>query len=523
MEQPVNMDADNSMDEGGEHDVHSLVRKWCVPIVRMWRLLLVVFISFVSFSLFYDIENAFLMSLVTCPEPVPDRSGSCPKGAFFEEGRCKAWPPSSHEWSFSIHCASKHHVLNAGRQMLANVHSMMHIGRLFAIIVLGHLVDTWGRKQVLLLGLSAFCMKSGMQWLASKLTSQGALQSNVIITAILIANMLDNKLPAANAMTADLAGADEASRTVAFTILWFVIYASVAVGFGIGFLILRMNLPSYDNVWLISTTANALFIPVFAIILKNPVITGQAVNERSASDSGSNSQTKCFGKFCIKVRATCSVYSKHWRDPILRQLLLLFGFLEFTRPVDHLEKQLLLGPLGYSQSTASLSSVVHPATAALGIALSGTLSVSLGLFCTLSVSTALHSLSMILVGLCVPVYAARQELFWSGNLLGSMSQGMLKPIMHSVLSVRVAQDEQGRLFALLMVMEQIGSLVGVQVFAKRLYNAEWTGWQAGTAFFLAALLGFFGVLWIFLIRRTLRYKDITGNASSDSDESSESS
>lgn len=519
----MDMEADSAMDERREHDVYDQIRRWCVLVVRMWRLLLVIFISFVSFSLFYDIENAFLMSLVTCPEPFPDGSGRCPKGAFFEEGRCKAWPPSSRDWSFSMHCASKHQVLNAGRQMLANVHSMMHIGRLFAIIVLGHLVDTWGRKQVLLLGLSAFCMKSGMQWLATRLADQSALQSNIIIAAILIANMLDNKLPAANAMTADLAGSDEAGRTVAFTILWFVVYASVAVGFGVGFLILRMNLPSYDNVWLICTSASALFLPVFAIILKNPAITGQAVNERSAPNSGSDSQTECFAGFCMKVRATCSVYSKHLRDPILRQLLLLFGFLEFTRPADHLEKQLLLGPLGYSQSTASLSAVVHPATAALGNAFSGILSGSLGLFCTLGASTTLHSLSMILVGLCVPVQAARQELFWSGNLIGSLSQGMLRPIMHSVLSVRVAQDEQGRLFALLMVMEQIGSLVGVQVFAKRLYNAEWTGWQAGAAFFLAALLGLFGVLWTFLIWRILRYKDITGNTSSDSDESSVSS
>lgn len=493
---------------------------------RMWRVLVVVALnSLINLSLFLDIESAFLMSLVSCPSPSPTQhangNNTCPLGSFLADAHCEPEPRSSWEWSFSSHCADKHRVMNQGKNMIANIGIVAHIGMFVAILLLGPLVDTWGRKPVIVLALCGSCAKSLLQSVASYMSVHNIAHfqthQNILLAAIAIGSLTNNALPAARAMVADLAAPGADGRAAAFATLGFIVEISIVVGFAGGFFILKASLSDYTWVWVGSAIAD-VFIVVLAIGLLKETLVDQTQAEEPELSSASSDDVQCAPRPLERLKKTCSIFHDLMRDCVLAQMILLLCMLSLTLPAEHLSRQVLIAYLGYSQATASLLGVVLPAFLAAGNGLAGKFVRVLGAFRTLALSLVLNTIGLILTGLCLPFKEYQHVLFWSGQVLYCLGAGMRGPVTQAILSVRVDLEKQGMLFSLMHFVQIIGTMLGLAIFVKNLFNTDWTGWKAGTAYFVAAALTCMCMPWLHVIAR-LSKNDDAKESSSDCDSS----
>lgn len=488
---------------------------------RMWRLLVIASLhALVNMSLFFDLENAFLMSLVSCPSPSPiqhdDGSNSCPLGSYFMDEHCEPEPRSSPKWSFSQHCASKHIVLNQGKNLMADNGMVGHVCMFIAVLLLGPLIDTWGRKPVIILALCGCAAKSTLQLVASYMSTHKIAQfrthRNIILVAIAIGSLTNNILPAARAMTADLASPGANGRAAAFATLGFVIEATIVIGFSGGFFILEASLTDYTWIWLGGAIAGVCIAALAYILLKETSVD-QRLPEGPESSSESSDDAECSAPPLERLRATCSIFQDFMRDCVLGQMILLTFLISVTGPAEMLSRQLLIAYLGYSQAEASLMGVVLPAIMAVGNGLAGRCVRTFGMFGTFGLSLFLNVFGLLFTGLCLPFADYQHLLFWSGQTLFCLGSGLRGPVTQVILSVRVGLDKQGMLFSLMHLVQILGAMLGLPIFVKRLFNTDWTGWQAGTAYFVAAALTFVCVPWLVVIHRLSKNDDARESSS----------
>eukprot|EP00930_Biecheleria_cincta_P060412 TRINITY_DN46078_c0_g1_i1.p1 TRINITY_DN46078_c0_g1~~TRINITY_DN46078_c0_g1_i1.p1 ORF type:complete len:516 (+),score=89.32 TRINITY_DN46078_c0_g1_i1:49-1596(+) len=486
---------------------------------RMWRLLLVCFLYAAGYmSIFIDLENAFVMSLIPCPEPIPNPT--CPLGSSLAGDHCEAEPPGSPNWSLSVHCADKHTVMNEARAVMANMGTLTKICGIFSILVLGPLVDILGRKPIMLVGLIGCLLKSGVQEIASRMVGMFVEQKTMLLAGSAIGGFTGSFSTALRAMAADLSGRRAEERAAAFASISFVISFGMGLGFIAGYFVLKMNLTNYQPVWLSSFFMSIFTIACACCLLKETRDTDRI---QDARDSESDSDIECSAHLGLRARImeTFSIFKDFLEDRVLGQLILLSTVLAMCSPAEHLSSQVLMGPLGYSQAAASLSNMVAPMVIAAGSATSGVAVRKFGQFRAFALSLVLQALGMLLTGLCMPFEGARETLFWSGTFIDRFSFGVHLPVAQTILSVRVEQAKQGTLFAVVHLVEMVSGMLGLQIFVKHLYNSDWTGWKAGTAFFVAAVVDCFCLLWLAAIARLDRKSVEDGELVSGDEEDSD--
>jgi len=159
----------------------------------------------------------------------------------------------------------------------------------------------------------------------------------------------------------------------------------------------------------------------------------------------------------------------------------------------------LLGPLQYTQAKASLTSIFHPALGAVGSAMSGKCVRRLDASLVLGLVMFVLALGHACTGLCMALDGDRAILFWAGEVLIGLSAGILHPVSSAIFSVRVDLTKQGMLFSLLGLAHIFGRMVGVQVFVKRMFNSDWTGWKGGAVFFALSAVATICIPWLAVI------------------------
>eukprot|EP00929_Paragymnodinium_shiwhaense_P089029 TRINITY_DN49293_c0_g1_i2.p1 TRINITY_DN49293_c0_g1~~TRINITY_DN49293_c0_g1_i2.p1 ORF type:complete len:385 (-),score=45.23 TRINITY_DN49293_c0_g1_i2:112-1266(-) len=379
---------------------------------------------------------------------------------------------------------------------------------------------------MLVLALCGLCMKSALQWQAARFVGQEILQTRIILAAALLANMVNSFIPAARAMAADMSDRDAGARSAAFAAMGFALACAIATGFAGGFFILEQHLTSYEHIWLGSMVAGVCITGLAFALLKKTgpsaerESTYKRLREKLTGTSPSPKEKTSVG-LGSRICDTCRVYKEIMSDPVLREIILWAGFMSLGNPADHLGRQVLMGPLRYSQAAASMFGIVSPAAYALGTGISAVAVRKIGAYRTLGVATACHILGLLLLAFCLLTGGLAQVTFWMGTIIVSASFGMDAPVVHTIASIHVDEDIQGRLFSLIQVVDVAAAALGIQLFMKKLYDAEWRGMQAGTAFFVSAAVKLLGLLWIWRISK-MASKDTNTSESGEEDDTSSS-
>jgi len=239
----------------------------------MWRMLLVTFWYWVLQLGSGDLMGAFLRSRMTCPEVLPV-GGVCPVGSFYRGGQCVAVPPGSASWSGSQHCADKAHVIARSTAIFGRMSSCHTVAGLVAQIVIGTtMVDTIGRKPVMLVGVLSSSLASGIYLVSCFCPHRVAMPLMFVATT---ASGLVNCFQVASlAMASDLAQGSMEQRGVAYSALGVIRHAGILVAFAGGFFVLKKDLTDYTLVWGVFL-ALSLSILVFAASLLRETLSRRA-------------------------------------------------------------------------------------------------------------------------------------------------------------------------------------------------------------------------------------------------------
>eukprot|EP00928_Gymnodinium_smaydae_P074825 TRINITY_DN5783_c0_g1_i1.p1 TRINITY_DN5783_c0_g1~~TRINITY_DN5783_c0_g1_i1.p1 ORF type:complete len:540 (-),score=131.70 TRINITY_DN5783_c0_g1_i1:18-1637(-) len=496
---------------------------------RMWRLLFVDFLCLmVNVALFHDLVGAFLRSLVACEMPLPHSASAtpgsgweCVKGASYDDssGQCWAEPPGSRYWSQSAKCASKAYVMNRSVTLHAELGVAGHIASILAIIFLGPLVDSWGRKPIMLLGLLGAFARNVLY--VSVEGADSGSQLPLLMAGAVISHLTNAFSTAVNAMVSDLSRPDVQGRGAAFATKGMVQNVATLCGFSLGYMVLKLHLTSYRAVMGGCAAVSLLAFLIAAAVLKDTVADSRTESYELDEDSANSDEeyeplqldgaavflssdeeelessggiVACCLHSADQVLGTFVIF---WQEKFLRQFIGLSLLLAMAYPAHAMAHLLLMNQLDYSPEASSLTGVLHPIFGAMGAFLASSLSHRWGSYATFGGALLCEAMALTLLGLCGPFADSLGDvLFWSATAALGISGGVSHAMGHALVSVRVGDDVQGRLFAFLHIVALFGSTVGEAIASAYLYDADWTGWAAGATFFSAAALVCLGALWL---------------------------
>eukprot|EP00930_Biecheleria_cincta_P030466 TRINITY_DN21104_c0_g1_i4.p1 TRINITY_DN21104_c0_g1~~TRINITY_DN21104_c0_g1_i4.p1 ORF type:complete len:322 (+),score=45.31 TRINITY_DN21104_c0_g1_i4:35-1000(+) len=235
---------------------------------RMPRVLLVTFLFMGANDLTADLGNSFQRSLVGCAQ-LHAIDGVCPVGSEMLEDSekaqvCEPLPRGDVNWSGSGRCADKKYVMNTGVKLSGKLILVDGIMGLVAIVFLGALIDSWGRKPVCIIALFGSLCRVAIWLVAPSLRPH---ELNAVIAGEVFSSGSNAFGPAVKAMAADLSPPNEEARAAAFAALELVKSISVLLSFGLGYFILELDLEDYHAVWASSAVYSliAIFVAVLCV------------------------------------------------------------------------------------------------------------------------------------------------------------------------------------------------------------------------------------------------------------------
>lgn len=489
---------------------------------------------FLNRALFFDLESSFIMSIVSCDDPVPP----CPDGSAQLGDSCVAHPPGSSEWSFSTHCMVREQVLNSARETISSLSAADGFGSVLALFVLGPMVDSWGRKPMLLVALIGTLIRALMQYGSSILVGRTSAQDWINIAAAFVACALNVFKPAIMAMAADLSESQIDRRNWALSVMNQALFLAGPLGFGGGFWILHASLESYSWVWVASALANVLLFLATLLLLSETkhlydtrtktlqVVDLQIVPEANKQEpetcrSKDGQQRK--GRSCGALRDTVGFVRDVVRVPVLRQVLILIFVLKLQWSMGHLGRWLLMTYLGYSQAAASMVGFTSTLLGVVGSRVNALLVPRIGSWNTLLVALLLCSMGSILEGVSVLLASQMNPLvvpsilFWTGRVILSMGHGIYTPLLDAIASVHMGSEQQGRLFSVLKLTALVGRILGMSLLFRRGFNSSWTGWMAPLSCWVGGAVYALGSCWVFILPR---WRRVFGTTVDSSDKSS---
>lgn len=470
---------------------------------------------FLNKALFYDLENAFLMSIVYCDDPTPP----CPPGSVQLEDACVAEPPSSPKWSFSKHCSVRNYVLNAAKSAMSMISTADGVGSVVAVVFLGPLLDWHGRKTFILLAIAGSMVRPVMQFVSSLLIGHTLTQDAINAAGATISAMLSVFPAAIAAMVADLSENQIQMRNHAMSVLSQALFLAGALGFVGGFGILHQNLENYSWYWLLSAGLNVvLFVATLCLVAETKHLANspsQGADSETESEASTNqepstsvtsadSQEKAqTGRGALRDLLRFLRDVRH--DSVLLQILILNFILKAVWSMEHLARFMLITYLDYSQAAASLVGFVSTICGVAGSRLSTLLLPRLGVWTTLFLALCMGIVGSALEGVAVLIAENEMSLlpslvFWTGKVILGICLGIRTPLLDTLASVRVEKDQQGRLFSIMQLMELAGHTIGMSLLYPRLYNSTWSGWMAPLSSFVGMGFYVFCSCWVLCLR-----------------------
>ena len=393
-------------------------------------------------------------------------------------------------------------------------------GSVLAIFWLGPMVDSLGRKPMLLVALIGTLIRSLMQYGSSILVGRTSAQDWINIAAAFVACALNVFKPAIMAMAADLSESQIDRRNWALSLMNQALFLAGPLGFGGGFWILHASLESYSWVWLASALANVvLFLAVLLLLSETkhlydtrtktpPVVDLQIVPEINTQEpeickSKDGQQRK--GRSCGALRDTAGFVRDIGRVPVLRQVLILIFVLKLQWSMGHLARWLLITYLGYSLAAASMVGFTGTLFGVIGSRVNGLLVPRIGSWNTLLVALLLCGIGSISEGVSVLLASQMNPLvvpsilFWTGRVMLALGHGIYTPLLDAIASVHVGPEQQGRLFSVLKLTALVGHILGMSLLFRNFFNSSWTGGMAPLSCFVCATIYALGSCWVFIL------------------------
>lgn len=449
--------------------------------------LILTFVFWMSWFQYFsgDPFDAFVESNTRCPWPQP-LAGHCPSGSRFEQGVCVAADRWSPDWSLSVHCAQKNHVLSeAARINGINSSTSSGIG-MITVLLAGAYMDRMGRRPV----IRFFLLMSIMVKLL--LTLSCFLNWSSFVVIIIVQNIFEvmsasPMYPALNCMISDLTREDVQTRGDCFSALEMAKNMASLLALLSGYPVLRAHLTNYFPFWS-SLAAMALLATTY--FWNIPETLHQEKSEKSDGE-------RHHGLWRSLVEGLqCCV-----KDRFLGQYLVIWATITLAvNGAWGLSTMYLQSFLGMEQANASICRAVWFFALLLGAGSSGPLMRRGGVHVVHGASLLAMSISWALCGLgpVFPAYAA--HLFWAFGV-GSfgVAFGVLSPCFASLISAHAPPECTGQVFGLAIV---VGTLLGMPLgplWSQVLFNPSASDLHATLPWLVSsALLGLMAV-WFSII------------------------
>lgn len=165
----------------------------------------------------------------------------------------------------------------------------------------------------------------------------------------------------------------------------------------------------------------------------------------------------------------------------------------------NLSGQYLLG-LGYEQANASLARRAWHLALVLGAAVSPCFIRHFNATGAYGIALLMMATGFFVCGTGGHDLQHASLFFWAGTvLLGGCGVGILTPSFNAIISIRVSDKEQGKLFSLVIVMNTICGLAFGQLWPQLFYKADADDWMKGLPWLASAAVFIFLLFWMLLI------------------------
>jgi MFS family permease len=459
----------------------------------MKECLLVVYLFWSCQWIDTDIAGGFYRSIMACETPIPSESGECPTGASFEDGACIPVPRGEAGWSGSAHCFDQDYVVKTSTQFGGRISALATVGQLLSTLFVGTtLIDTVGRKPVMVMAMLGWCCLCGMFAIASHLKRSDV--ADILPICVLLVSVCNSFSPASTAMASDLSATDEVERSIAMTLVHAVRNAGTLSGFVGGFFILKSDLEDYNGIWM----GLCVFVTAFALLAMVTLRETIPVRRFSAACLANRCLSRSPSRFWISdIGAAFRVV---WRDPYLRYTLIPSHVLGGAGAMGTMSMAGGWGMsiCGYSQEMSSVMGIVQPGMILVGSLSSAAFVTAMGPYLTGIFGSFLVAMGLFATSLGA-FFRSQAPLFWwlGFGILSGFGQGIIVPCINGIASSRVGTaSEQGKLFAVSTLSSGAGTGIGLYTFSNLLFTNGSddsslelaSGWLVGAALMVVTLI-----------------------------------
>lgn len=487
-------------DNTDDHNKVSKLTRQDSGIVRACKAMgaLLMFAFWQQFYAYFsgDPFGAYVSANMRCDQPNPP----CPTGSFFVNstagGSCQAQDKFHPDWSLSPYCMDKRKVLAETAHINGWNGWIAAFFGLFAVFVSGQMIDTIGRRPVLIGFLSSNVIVKALLF-ASCFMQPAGFTAILFIQNIIEVAFSAGVEPALNSMVADVSKGNEQLRADGFAALQIIMHASDVLAFFAGYPVLKAHMTQYEYFWGPLIVASLIawilfsFIPCTRLretLQSNPVPKGQA---------SQFSMTTCFHKVFGEAIAGFHMVRK---DCFLLQIVFLWALFGIALNGSWGLGQVYLQDLGYEQANASLARPFWHLAMVIGSFLCLYSMRWFGVRGSFAGSIIMITVGFTMAGFGSPYPEKAEISFWIGVVaLGGIGSGIMAPSFNSIISSRVNEKDLGKLFSFVIVANTLCGLAFGQFWPQLFFDPYAVGWKKGALWWSSAAAFVLTFIWFMLL------------------------
>jgi len=465
-----------------------------------------------------DPFSSYVMTGITCPMPLPP---NCSEGSHLVAGECVPWDRFNPSWSLSAKCADKDYVLETTARVNGLNGWIAAFFGLFAVFIAGNAMDTFGRKPMLMAFLSSNVFVKALLF-ASCFMSESGFFAVLFLQNLIEVACSAGVEPALNSMIADLTRGNEKLRSDGFAALGVMMHAADVIAFIAGYPVLKLHLTSYAWFWGPLTLVSLLAYAVFSFSPCSKL--RETLHRDVVGDNGNEAEDgfSCSSFFKVFFSEIASGFRLICLDPFLAQFLILWAFTGQALGGSWNLAQFFLLKMGYEQANASMARPAWHLALMLGAALSSRIVRCFGARGSFAGSLLTMAVGFFLCGLGGPFPEHAELLFWLGTVvIGGIGNGVLATSFSAIISVRVSEQDQGKLFSSVIVVNTIVGLAVGQLWPQLFFDAKAVGWRKGAPWIASAVVFILMFMWLCVLCVLPCCNAKAGKAESDDGESSD--
>ena len=380
-------------------------------------------------------------------------------------------------WSHSNHCVNWDFVRFFVQRFVGTRSPIVTVVSCLMLPVGAGLADMYGRRPVIIFGAVATILQLGLYWIGSLPRVIEADRFGLVVYTGGIVNALGASTgSASNAMLADLV--QPADRAKGFPLLAMVSGVGPILGYAIAFTLLSMYIADYQWVWLTATSSGLLLL-LFNVVLLPESLPASMRKPFAWRDLNPLLFYARAFRLLLPDRVILGLCTTAWLIGIG-----IGGFLAVVYA------QLLVGPLALTQEIAILPGVVGALTTVICSCCAIGLNHRIGMWRAFVLGMCMNVLGFTAYGAWPMLFIefgsgtaaenlaiARVGPFIFGPLL-SAGGAIATPAYLTIISGRVANNNQAKAQSLISFFLSIGVAIGTVVYSTLLFDPGATGQYA---------------------------------------------